>query len=118
MVSGSKSTHEKAIKRVSELIGAGKAENTLDKYFNIASAHPYHWNDNPLFAEYTDTGKMTDTVSYTHLDVYKRQEFSQAVYNIIKSADKAKSGNAYYTDIKENEPLFEAVGFLAETRCV
>ena len=38
VVSGSKSTHEKAIKRVSELIDAGKAENTLDKYFNIASA--------------------------------------------------------------------------------
>ena len=64
-MSGSKSTHEKAIKRVSELIDAGKAENTLDKYFNIASAHPYHWNDNPLFAEYTDTGKMTDM--YKHM---------------------------------------------------
>lgn len=65
VVSGSKSTHEKAIKRVIELIGAGKAENTLDKYFNIASAHPYHWNDNPLFAEYTDTGEMTDM--YKHM---------------------------------------------------
>lgn len=45
-----------------------------------------------------------------------RKEFTQAVYNIVKSADKAKSGNAYYTDIKESDPLFEAAGFLAETK--
>ncbi len=65
VVSGHKNTHEKAIKRVIELIDSGKAKNTLDKYFNIASAHPYHWNDNPLFAEYTDTGEMTDM--YKHM---------------------------------------------------
>ena len=57
---------------------------------------------------------FADTENYWSENI-TRAEFSQAVYNIVKSADKAKSGNAYYTDIKENEPLFEAIGFLAET---
>lgn len=65
VVSGSKNTHEKVIKRVKELEAANKTDASAEKYFNIASAHPYHWNDNPLFAEYTNTGEMTDM--YKHM---------------------------------------------------
>lgn len=64
--------------------------------------------------QYLKIMNFADTENYWSENI-TRAEFSQAVYNIVKSADKAKSGNAYYTDIKENEPLFEAVGFLAET---
>ena len=64
--------------------------------------------------QYLKIMNFADTQNYWSENI-TRAEFSQAVYNIAKSADKAKSGNAYYTDIKENEPLFEAVGFLAET---
>lgn len=44
-----------------------------------------------------------------------RASFSQAVYNIVKSADKAKSNNAYYTDVEESDKFFAAVSFLVET---
>ncbi|UKI38689.1 MAG: S-layer homology domain-containing protein [Clostridiales bacterium] len=64
--------------------------------------------------QYLKIMNFADTQNYWSENI-TRAEFSQAVYNIVKSADKAKSGNAYYTDIKGNEPLFEAVGFLAET---
>lgn len=64
--------------------------------------------------QYLKIMNFADTENYWSENI-TRAEFSQAVYNIVKSADKARSGNAYYTDIKENEPLFEAVGFLAET---
>jgi len=64
--------------------------------------------------QYLKIMNFADTENYWSENI-TRAEFSQAVYNIVKSADKAKSGNAYYTDIKENEPLFEAIGFLAET---
>ena len=64
--------------------------------------------------QYLKIMNFADTQNYW-LENITRAEFSQAVYNIVKSADKARSGNAYYTDIKGNEPLFEAVGFLAET---
>ena len=65
-------SHERAIIRVKELIDAGKANYSLDKYFTNASLHPYYRNDNPMNLEvYSDRYRENATNLYEHMQILR-----------------------------------------------
>ncbi len=66
-------SHERAIIRVKELIDAGKAYHSLDKYFTNVSIHPYYRNDNPMNLEvHSESYTENATNLYEHMEILRK----------------------------------------------